>query len=105
MVEIHEPVRLLVVVDAPAERVRAAVAQVPAVERLAVNRWIQLVAWDPHGGGLEVFEDGEFAAYEGERRVLPTVERSSDWYRGHREHLPPACVQAALGLAEGGGGA
>ena len=105
MVEIHEPVRLLVVVDAPADRVRAAVAQVPAVERLAVNRWIQLVAWDPNGGGLEVFADGEFAAYEGERRVLPTVERSSDWYRGHREHLPPACVQAALGRAEGGGGA
>lgn len=105
MVEIHEPVRLLVVVDAPAERVRAAVAQVPAFERLAVNRWIQLVAWDPEGGGLQMFADGAFAPYEGERRVLPMVERSIDWYRGHREHLPPACVQAALGGAAGGASA
>jgi len=29
--------------------------------------------------------------------VQPVVERSIDWYRGHREHLPPARILAALG--------
>jgi uncharacterized protein YbcC (UPF0753/DUF2309 family) len=97
MVEIHEPVRLLVIIDAPPERIMAAAAKVPAVERLAVNRWIQLVAWDPVGSGLHVFTDGRFVPFEGERCIQPVVERSVDWYRGHREHLPPARILAALG--------
>ncbi len=97
MVEIHEPVRLLVVIDASPERILAAAARVPAVERMVVNRWIQLVAWDPDGAGLHVFEAGRFVPYQGERRIQPVVERSIDWYRGHREHLPPARILAALG--------
>jgi len=97
MVEIHEPVRLLVIIDAPPERILAAAAKVPAVERMAVNRWIQLVAWDPEGAGLHVFTAGRFVPFEGERCVQPVVERSIDWYRGHREHLPPARITAALG--------
>jgi uncharacterized protein len=100
MVEIHEPVRLLVVIDAPADRILAAAAQVPAVQRLAANRWIQLVAWDP-AGGLAVFTDGRFVPYAGDALVQPVVERSIEWYAGHREHLPPARVLAALGGAAG----
>ena len=102
MVEIHEPVRLLVIVDAPAERILAAAAKVPVVQRMAANRWIQLAAWDP-AGGLAVFADGRFVPYEGDRHIQPVVERSIDWYAGHREHLPPARVLAALAdVPEGG---
>ena len=97
MVEIHEPMRLLVVVDAPPGRILSALARVPAVERMAVNRWIQLVAWDPTGAGLHVFDAGRFVPHEGERCIQPVVERSLDWYRGQRGHLPPARVLAALG--------
>ena len=96
MVEIHEPMRLLMVIDAAPERILAAVARVPAVERMVVNRWIQLVAWDPAGPGLHIFSDGRFVPFVAERRLQPVVERSIDWYRGHREHLPPARILAAL---------
>jgi hypothetical protein len=101
MVEIHEPVRLLMIIDAPADRILAAAARVPAVQRLALNRWIQLVAWDPDGG-LQVLADGRFEPYTIDARVQPVVERSIDWYAGHREHLPPARVLAALDGGTGG---
>jgi uncharacterized protein len=94
-VEIHEPVRLLVVIDATPEAILAAAEPLPAVKRLVANRWIQLVSWHPHTGALAVFEDGAFVPYRPERIDLPVVERSVSWYAGRRDHLPPARVLAA----------
>ncbi|MEI8227282.1 MAG: DUF2309 domain-containing protein [Planctomycetota bacterium] len=105
MVEIHEPVRLLIVIDAPQERILAAAERLPAVKRLVVNRWVQLAAWDPDAGGIAVFEDGRFVPFVHEATRIAVVERSADWYAGHRGHLPPARVLAALGDAGLKGGA
>ena len=96
MVEIHEPVRLLIVIDAPQERILAAAEQLPAVRKLVVNHWVQLVAWDPVDGSLAVFEDGGFRPFVREAEQIPVVKDSSAWYAGHRSHLPPARVLAAL---------
>ena len=99
MVEIHEPVRLLVVIDATPDQILAAAAAVPAVSRLVVNRWIQLVSWHPETGALYVFEHGGFVPYQPERSDIPVVERSVSWYAGRRDHLPPARVLAAASNA------
>jgi len=96
MVEIHEPVRLLIVIDATPEAILAAAEKVPVVKNLVVNGWVQLVSWHPETGGLAVFEDGGFRPYEPENLQVPVVDRSVEWYAGHREHLPPARVLAAL---------
>jgi uncharacterized protein YbcC (UPF0753/DUF2309 family) len=106
-VEIHEPVRLLVVVDAAPDRIMAAAARVPVVQQLVSNHWVQLAAWHlstPGGsspgelgdGGLGVFCPGGFQAYRRESTRIPVVQRSRDWYAGHRGHLPPARVLAGL---------
>ena len=95
MVEIHEPVRLLVVIDAPVDRIVAAVNRLPAVQRLVHNRWIQVAAWNP-AGGLTVFDGKTFAAYVGETTGIAAVERSEQWFGGHRGNLPPARILAAL---------
>jgi uncharacterized protein YbcC (UPF0753/DUF2309 family) len=96
MVEIHEPVRLLIVIDATPEAILAAAEKVPVVKNFVVNGWVQLVSWHPETGGLAVFEDGGFRPYEPENLEVPVVNRSVEWYGGHREHLPPARVLAAL---------
>jgi hypothetical protein len=103
-------VRLLIVIDAPQERILAAVEQLPAVRKLVVNHWVQLVAWEPADGrsqtadgrshpvdgSLAVFEDGGFRPFVREAEQIPVVKDSSAWYAGHRSHLPPARVLAAL---------
>jgi uncharacterized protein YbcC (UPF0753/DUF2309 family) len=93
-VEIHEPVRLLFVIDAPAERILKAAERVPAMQRLIANEWVQLVAWN--GSRLSLFEQGRFIPYAPESRHIATVGRSVDWFSGQRGHLPPARVTAAL---------
>jgi uncharacterized protein YbcC (UPF0753/DUF2309 family) len=105
-VEIHEPVRLLVIIDAPSERILTAAARVPVVEQLVRNQWVQLAAWhlSPVGGegpetgdgGLGVFGATGFSPYRRESTRIPVVQRSIDWYAGHRGHLPPARILAAL---------
>jgi uncharacterized protein YbcC (UPF0753/DUF2309 family) len=98
-VEIHEPVRLVVVIDAPVERILAAMPRVPAVQQLVFNRWVQLAAWAAPGKGISWFEGGQFVPYVPESDRIATVARSIDWFGGHRGHLPPARTTAALGAA------
>jgi uncharacterized protein YbcC (UPF0753/DUF2309 family) len=96
-VEIHEPLRLLIVIDAPQERILAAAGRLPDVLQLVTNRWVQLAAWDPDGGGLSVFVNGRFVPFAAELGQIATVSHSHEWFGGHRGHLPPARVLAALG--------
>ena len=98
-VEIHEPVRLLMVIDAPVERILAAAAATPAVRRLVENRWVSVAAWDPHGESLAWFDGDRFVTHRPEGRSLPRVRRSAEWYAGRRGNLPPAVVTAALTVA------
>lgn len=46
----HEPVRLMVVVEAPRDRVLDIVRQEPVLSQLCDNRWIHLIAMDPGDG-------------------------------------------------------
>ncbi len=92
MVEIHEPVRLLVVVECTADAICHVMETVPQVAELVRNEWIQLALLDPDDGSIRVWTDGAFAALEVERGPLPEAEDSPAWYGGRREHLPPARI-------------
>ncbi|HEY6214129.1 MAG TPA: DUF2309 domain-containing protein, partial [Vicinamibacterales bacterium] len=52
MVEIHEPSRLAIVVEAPRDRISRVVAGNRGIERLVRNRWIWLASLDPDSGAL-----------------------------------------------------
>jgi hypothetical protein len=95
-VEIHEPLRLLVVIDATPEKIITAVAPLAGVRQLIENRWIHLVSWEPQTGALSVYERGRFVPYVPELNDIPVVDRSVSWYAGRRDHLAPARVLAAL---------
>ncbi|MEI6240020.1 MAG: DUF2309 domain-containing protein [Planctomycetia bacterium] len=100
-VEIHEPVRLLIVIDAPQDRILAAVESLPVVKRLVENRWVQVAAWHPDGGGIAVFDRGKFVPFECGVDRIAIVENSRAWYSGHRGNLPPARILAGLATADG----
>lgn len=102
MVEIHEPVRLLVLVEAtPAALLRVA-ERAPLVGQLVINRWIQLVSVDPHDGTMQVFDNGAFVRFTPERTPLPEVYASAHWYVGYTGHLPVARVRSAMTSATPG---
>lgn len=96
MVEIHEPMRLLLVVDATPDALLRVAGRQAEVAELVTKRWIQLVACDPDSGALSVFEEGGFVPYQPHPMLLPVVERSPEWNLRSRAHLPPALVRSAL---------
>lgn len=98
MIEIHEPVRLLFIVEAEPELILQVVGERPLVQQLVVNEWIIAVAWSPSTGKMFMFRNGAFEPYEPESTQLRIVERSVDHYRGQRDHLP--CVRIKAGIGE-----
>lgn len=101
MVEIHEPVRLLMVVESTPAALAGILERNPAIAKLCHNRWLQLAALDPHSPAVHVLENGSFQPYRAETSQLPEVRASVEWYRGWRDHLGYAAVLAKHDLGEG----
>jgi uncharacterized protein YbcC (UPF0753/DUF2309 family) len=92
MVEIHEPVRILFVVETQWPRLLATIEANPAVREVVRNRWIRVAAMDPSTGQIHVFRDGEFLPLEGELEEMPSARSSLEWFRGRMDHLPLARI-------------
>ncbi len=95
MVEIHEPVRILFVVETTPERLEKVVAGNPTVKEFVINRWIRIATMDPATGQIQIRRDHGYEPLQGEIKPLPTVPNSIDWYKGKIEHLPMASIQPA----------
>lgn len=87
MVEIHEPVRALFVIEARPEALERVMGRNPGIRRLCAHEWIALALMDPEDGSLSVYREGSFRPYQPGSHALPRAASSVDWYRGWREHL------------------
>ena len=96
MVEIHEPARLAIVVEAPPDRVWRVVQSNGAIERLVQNRWIWLACLDPESGALWERRATGFVAHAAEHPLTVVHGDSSAWYQGKRGFLPPVAIVPGL---------
>ena len=87
MVEIHEPVRLLVVLETRRSVIEAVLEREAGVRRLVTNRWIQVALLDPDSQKIELLKKSGWIDYHPEIEELPVVTTSSEWFYHHREHL------------------
>jgi uncharacterized protein YbcC (UPF0753/DUF2309 family) len=74
MVEVHDPVRLLMIVEHYPEVLKKVVLSNPALYEWFANEWIHLVALDPKQKTLHVLKDGKFMPYTPITKELPTVD-------------------------------
>lgn len=86
-VEIHEPVRLLFVIESYPEAIRKIMGRNATVGQIIRNGWVQLSLVNPDSGEVLLYRNDEFVPYALETQELPHVAASPDWYRGWREHL------------------
>lgn len=91
-VEIHEPVRLLFVIETTPQAMLAIMDRDPAVGRILRNGWAQLAVLNPDSAEIQIYENGTFEVYQPESGDLPLVPTSLDWYRGWRDHLGFAAI-------------
>ena len=101
MTEVHEPMRLLAVVEASVETVQGIMNKNAEVDELIRNEWVRLVSIDPDTGVFCRFERGRgFVAFKPEKRALPRVSSWQEWYGGHLELIGPAVLGAHASSAE-----
>ncbi len=96
MVEIHDPVRLLFIIETTPETMVQIMDRNEAIGSLCRHEWVQLATLDPHSSRIHLFRNNRFEVYQPETAELPTVASSVDWYRGWRDHLGFAVVSACL---------
>ncbi|MFZ9585864.1 MAG: putative inorganic carbon transporter subunit DabA, partial [Pseudohongiellaceae bacterium] len=96
MVEIHEPVRLLFVVETTATAMLLIMAQNAAIDLMVRKRWVQVALQDPKTGQLSLFQQDAFVPYRNDVEPLPVAPTSLAWYGGWRERLEFAEISAGI---------
>jgi hypothetical protein len=99
MIEIHEAMRLLVVVEHDIAVITEIYKRQPPLQELIGNGWILVAAKDPDSQAIHFFDPIRgWLRWQG-RADLPRAAGSADWYAGKREPLPPALLERAVEAA------
>jgi len=73
MIEVHDPVRLLMIVEHYPEVVKKVIQSNPDLYEWFANEWINLIAFHPKEKAMYVFKDGAFVPYTPIAKALPVV--------------------------------
>jgi uncharacterized protein YbcC (UPF0753/DUF2309 family) len=93
MVEIHEPVRLLFVIETTPETMLKLMDRNVGIGKLVRNGWIHMAVLSPESSDIQLYQNGEFRPYTPQTQELPMVQSSTDWYRGLRDNLEFAVIE------------
>jgi len=94
-VEIHEPLRLLFVIESQPEAIRKIMARNATVRQIIGNGWVQVALLSPDSPNLLLFEKGDFRPWSPRDGELPRVDSSWEWFRGRRDNLDFALLNPA----------
>lgn len=94
MVEIHEAMRLQLVVEAKKAILEEIYARQPSLRELIAGGWILLSVIDPDTGELFTFERGVgFVPWHAETKEISVFAKSPDCYHKQTLPVPPALIQ------------
>lgn len=88
MIELHDPVRLLVIVEHHPEVVLNTLKRSPETYEWFINDWVKLVAVEPETYNLYVFDDGTFKPYKPLQSEIKTVSDLTPLFEMHSDNLP-----------------
>ncbi|MDH5551768.1 MAG: DUF2309 domain-containing protein [Nitrosomonas sp.] len=94
MVEIHEPLRLQVLVEAKKEILGQIYERQAVLRELIGGGWILFGAIDPDSGEISIFERGVgFVPWQAEDKAPPIFEKSTAYYQDEHEPLSPVLIK------------
>ncbi len=100
MIEVHDPVRLLVIVEHYPEVVLNTIQSAPEMYEWYINEWVHIVAIHPQTGAFYYFKEGAFTRYSiigmpvpEVKDVLPLIESAKEMETNYivdatKENLP-----------------
>ena len=94
MVEIHEPMRLQILVEAKTAVLEHIYARQESLRELIAGGWVHLSAKDPDSGDIFIFECGTgFVPWLAEVKELPVCASSPDCYRDQTLPVSPMLIK------------
>jgi uncharacterized protein YbcC (UPF0753/DUF2309 family) len=88
MTEVHDPVRLLLIVEHFPEVVLKTIQRAPETYEWFINDWVKLVAVHPETNALYVFGAGEFTPYEPLVKNLEVIKDVESVIESNQENFP-----------------
>ncbi len=88
MIEVHDPVRLLVIVEHFPEIAKYAITKNPATYEWFINEWVKLVVVHPETHELFHFEKGDFSVYKPIQDKANLVKEVQKLAEKSKENLP-----------------
>lgn len=94
MVEIHEPVRLMLVIDQDPVVLTRVLESEPELRKVAENHWVTLMSYSAEVNKLYYLDlTGAFVEFEDDGDKPPVTTSSLSWVVGKREHLEFARIR------------
>lgn len=98
MIEIHEPMRLQVIVEAKTAVLEKIYQRQDGLRELIANGWIHLHALDPDSGDIFMFKPGDgFVLWRGQAAPVAMVPNSRAAYRGQSGTVAPVLIEQPIG--------
>lgn len=92
MIEVHDPIRLLVIVEHFPDVVLNTIKKADAVYEWYINEWVHLVALHPETGETYVFRKGVFEKYVPLMKDLKVIDNVSAMIESSEENLPVCLI-------------
>lgn len=94
MVEIHEPMRLQILVEAKTTVLEQIYHRQESIRELVAGGWVHLSIKDPDSGEIFIFECGTgFVPWQAEAKDLPVRDNSPDCYRDQTLPVAPVLIK------------
>lgn len=88
MVEIHEPMRMLFLVETTPDAMLGILKQNEGIARLCHGGWSHLAVIDTETSQIQLLREGRFEPFDTSDGELPQLSSSLQCYKGERDHLP-----------------
>ncbi len=92
MIEVHDPVRLLVIVEHYPEVVLSVISKEAATYEWFKNEWVHIAAIHPETKELFVFNDGIFSAYKPLTENVEFIQNVESVVELNQENCPVYCL-------------
>ncbi len=93
MIEVHDPIRLMIIVEHYPEVVLDVIKQSPATYEWFENEWVHLVAIDPSNKKQFVFSNGAFSAYKTLSEEVKEADDFISLIESSSENIPVTLIK------------
>lgn len=93
MVEIHNPLRLMTIIEQSPEIVMKVLNNNPNVKQWYANSWMNLAVLDPANGKFYIYKNESFVPFDWDLKPINTSDNIEEFISSSRENLPVTLIK------------